>query len=186
MTSAVAADITFNRDQSFDQRLIADLRTDHAGETGAVCIYKGVLAVSRDPETRAFARNHLETERKHLAAIEDILSLSDRSRLLPIWRLAGWLTGALPALFGPNAVFHTIEAVETFVDKHYQEQIDAIALSPRHAALRALLLECQADEIDHRDEARSFARRAAGPAMRCWTRLVAAGSQRAVEAARRI
>ena len=26
-----------------------DLRSDHAGETGAVMIYNGILAVSRDP-----------------------------------------------------------------------------------------------------------------------------------------
>lgn len=28
--------------------LVADLRSDHAGETGAVVIYRGILAVTRD------------------------------------------------------------------------------------------------------------------------------------------
>ena len=30
--------------------IIPDLRTDHAGETGAVFIYKGILLVSKDKE----------------------------------------------------------------------------------------------------------------------------------------
>ena len=34
----------------------------------------------------------------------------------------GWLTGAL-LLFGRKAIFATIEAVETFVDHHYAQQI---------------------------------------------------------------
>ena len=49
-----------------------------------------------------------------------------RSRLLPLWRTAGWLTGALPAWVGPRAVYATIEAVATFVDQHYAEQIESI------------------------------------------------------------
>ena len=48
------------------KKLRKDLRSDHAGETGAVMIYKGILAVSRDPALRSFASTHLETEQKHL------------------------------------------------------------------------------------------------------------------------
>ena len=91
--------------------LVADLRTDHAGETGAVMIYRGILATTRYGAVRHFAREHLATEAGHLAAIEPLLSRRQRSRLLPLWRIAGWLTGALPALFGPRAVYATIEAV---------------------------------------------------------------------------
>jgi hypothetical protein len=79
-----------------------ELRTDHAGEAGAVMIYRGVLAVARDDTLRAFAQHHLETESRHLALIEEVVPPSGRSRLLPLWRVAGWLTGALPACFGPR------------------------------------------------------------------------------------
>ena len=96
----------------------ADLRTDHAGEVGAVMIYRGILAVTRDAGVRHFAQEHLATEAGHLAQIEPLLAPHQRSRLLPLWRIAGWLTGALPALVGPRAVYATIEAVETFVDQH--------------------------------------------------------------------
>ena len=77
--------------------LMPELRTDHAGETGAVMIYRGILAVSRDPAVRAFAHHHQATEQQHLELIEALQPTVRRSRLLPLWRLSGWLTGALPA-----------------------------------------------------------------------------------------
>lgn len=173
--------------------LVADLRTDHAGETGAVMIYRGILATTRDAAVRNFAQGHLATEAAHLAAIEQLLAPRYRSRLLPLWRAAGWLTGALPAWIGPRAVYATIEAVETFVDHHYTEQIEAIdRLDPARAqaslqALRAHLHAFRADEIDHRDDAAArFDRHAApaSPALRLWIRAVGAGSRGAVKICR--
>ena len=135
--------------------VLADLRTDHAGEVGAVCIYQGVLRFSRDPALRAFAEHHLATKQKHLGLIAAWLPVAQHSRLLPVWRMARFLTGALPALFGPKAVYATIEAVETFVDHHYEEQVRALASQPALSGLRQILLDCQADEVAHRDEAAS-------------------------------
>jgi demethoxyubiquinone hydroxylase (CLK1/Coq7/Cat5 family) len=67
--------------------LVGDLRSDHAGETGAVAIYIGILAVSRDLEIRHFATAHLATEREHLAHFEALLPAGQRSALLPLWRV---------------------------------------------------------------------------------------------------
>ena len=173
--------------------LMADLRTDHAGETGAVMIYRGILATTRDSAVRHFASEHLATEAGHLAAIEPLLSRRQRSRLLPLWRIAGWLTGAMPALVGPRAVYATIEAVETFVDHHYAEQIESIdqqdpaRKQPPLQALRALLQTCRADEIMHRDEAAALFALAGPPpalALRVWVGLVGSGSRVAVKICR--
>jgi ubiquinone biosynthesis monooxygenase Coq7 len=174
--------------------LWGDLRSDHAGETGAVWIYHGVLAFSRDPGVRAFAQQHRATEQEHLRLITPLLPWPRRSRLLVPWRIAGWLTGALPALAGPRAVYATIAAVETFVDRHYQQQIDAIdALPPaeREAAapLRALLERCRLDECHHRDEAaaaEALRQRPPGALLRAWCAVVGRGSAAAVVVARRI
>jgi ubiquinone biosynthesis monooxygenase Coq7 len=172
---------------SLPAALRRELRTDHAGEAGAVMIYRGVLAIARDPALRAFAQHHQTTEQRHLEALEAWVPPCDRSRLLPLWRLAGWLTGALPALAGPRAVYATIEAVETFVDQHYAAQLALIDRQPAPAALaplRALLAACQQDEIAHRDEARAHA---AGPArglLALWTRVVGVGSAAAVAVVR--
>lgn len=169
--------------------VVADLRTDHAGETGAVWMYHGVLCMARDPALRAFARRHRSTEQAHLRRIEAWLPPAARSRLLPLWRLAGWLTGALPAALGPKAVYATIMAVERFVDQHYAEQISRLRAYPELVLLRQTLLECQADEIAHRDEAEAQAAGSGQPAGRLhrgWAWLVHAGSQAAVAVCRRV
>ena len=163
-----------------------ELRSDHAGEVGAVMIYRGVLAFSRHSSVKQFAEAHLCTEQKHLKLMEDIVPVAGRTRLLPVWRLMGWLTGALPALFGPRAVFATIEAVETFVDHHYEQQIVRLDPEGPYDALRQVLVDCQADEVSHRDEAAQLATPARGLLLRLWCAIVGAGSAAAVVAAKRI
>ncbi|WP_333671981.1 demethoxyubiquinone hydroxylase family protein [Elioraea tepidiphila] len=167
--------------------LVAELRSDHAGETGAVMIYRGILAISRDPAVRDFTERHKATEQGHLDLLDALLPPADRSRLLPLWRVAGWLTGALPALFGPRAVFATIDAVESFVDHHHRAQIDRLDAERILPEIRALLEHCRLEEVHHRDEAREAGE---GPrysaALRLWGRIVGAGSAAAVAAAKRI
>ncbi|MEM8769930.1 MAG: demethoxyubiquinone hydroxylase family protein [Pseudomonadota bacterium] len=158
---------------------LAALRSDHAGEFGAVMIYRGILAVSRDATVLDFARHHLETEARHLAFFDNWLPPEHRSALLPIWRVAGWITGALPALFGPRWVYATIEAVETFVVEHYEAQL-AMNL-PK--ALEQTIASFMADEDDHRQEAAGHRR---GRLLRVWRATVGKGSALAVKAAMRL
>jgi ubiquinone biosynthesis monooxygenase Coq7 len=176
------------------RQLLQELRTDHAGETGAVMIYRGVLVVSRDPAVREFAQHHLETEQRHLSLVEQVVPPCWRSRLLPIWRVSGWLTGALPALFGPRAVYATIQAVETFVDRHYAAQlplVDSLLQRPPvdHPAadalpdlqsLRALLEQCRLDEVAHRDDAAARWDGRGGWLLKAWQQVVGRGSEAAV------
>ena len=78
-------------DDAITPALWAELRSDQAGETGAVAIYRGILAVTRDAAVRAFAENHLATEREHLRQVDAWLPVERRSRLLPAWRVAGFV-----------------------------------------------------------------------------------------------
>lgn len=168
---------------------IGELRSDHAGETGAVAIYQGLLAVTRDPELRHFATEHLRAERVHLAFFDALLPPAQRSRLLPLWRLSGWLLGALPALLGRRWVYGTIEAVETFVVEHYQQQLDQFPRdTSAQRALCAELLRFQQDEAEHREDAETRAEPDAEPGalLKIWQRVVDQGSRAAVVAARRI
>ena len=171
---------------SLPRWLQQELRSDHAGEFGAVMIYRGILAISRDTSVREFADSHLRTEQKHLALMEEIVPAAGRTRLLPLWRVMGWLTGALPALFGRQAVFATIEAVETFVDHHYQQQIVRLTPKGEHGPLRQVLVDCQADEVSHRDEAANLACPKRNVILRLWCAVVGSGSAAAVVAAKRI
>lgn len=167
------------RGDTYPRWLEPEIRSDHAGEAGAVAIYRGILAVTRDASLRAFATRHLETEARHLELMEQLLPRPRRSRLLPVWRAAGFATGALAALFGPRAVYVTIHAVESFVDSHYAAQIAALAPYPRWHALRDTLVRC-------RDEARRAAGHGHGPAARLWAAVVELGSSAGVAVARRV
>ena len=172
---------------TWPRETLSDLRSDHAGEVGAVQIYRGVLAVTRHAELRAFSTHHLAAEREHLRIIGSHLPAAHQSLLLPAWRVAGWLTGALPALLGPRMVYATVAAVESFVDRHYAEQIarlGALPDAPESSALRDDLERCRLDELRHRDEALA-AGPASGPLVRCWATLVGRGSAAAVALARR-
>ena len=165
-----------------------ELRSDHAGETGAVFIYRGIAAVARRrgwQDLLDFAARHGETEAEHLRLIEAWLPPHLRSRLLGPWRLAGWLTGALPALFSQRAVYATIAAVETFVDHHYQQQIDYLNHNGGPDCLLDLLKRCQLDECHHRDEANLLAGRSDAWALHHWCWMVGFGSDTAVKIARR-
>lgn len=164
-----------------------ELRSDHAGETGAVYIYKGIIAVAKlrkDPELIRFAVHHGETESEHLRLVESVLEAKYRSRLLGPWRIAGWLTGAIPALFGKRSVYATIDAVETFVEQHYQQQIDYLQKNGSHDDLLKLLIRCQADEINHKNEARSKVLVPMPFTLKIWCALVGRGSAVAVLLAR--
>jgi 3-demethoxyubiquinol 3-hydroxylase len=169
--------------------LLRELRSDHAGETGAVYIYKGIEAIARwrgDVELVNFAKAHGATEADHLTKISRWLPASQQSLLLGPWRLAGWLTGALPALFGRRAVYATIAAVETFVDHHYQQQIDHLHEFGGPEGLLPLLIQCQADEQHHRDESAALAGINLGILTSAWCWTVGQGSSAAVVLARRI
>jgi 3-demethoxyubiquinol 3-hydroxylase len=171
------------------KELVGDLRSDQAGEMGAVWIYRGLLSVSRDAGVREFAKRHLATEQSHLDNINAVLPWPQRSRLLPLWRVAGFITGAIPPLFGQRAVYATIGAVETFVDQHYQHQIDKLQGRPEHAQLLDLLQQCQKDECEHRDESlnqKALVAKPAGWLLKAWCKLVGKGSSIAVELAKRI
>ena len=161
------------------------LRSDHAGEVGAVYIYKGILSIAKDPALVEFSKRHLETEKEHLRKIEEVLPVSKRSKLVGIWKVAGYLLGFLPSLFGPRIVFATIEAVESFVEDHYEEQLKYLrAQDVPDQALINLLQSCQDDEIEHKNESAIKKRFAPGFLLNFWMKIVGWGSSSAVKVAK--
>lgn len=127
------------RPAALPRRVLADLRTDHAGEVGAVHLYRGMLAMAADGDLRAFAARQLAAQHLHLQRIRRWLPGTERSRLLPLWRAAGWLAGAAPALLGPRAVRATVAAFERAVDRRYGQQLERLAAHPELAELSATL-----------------------------------------------
>lgn len=165
--------------------LVGELRSDHAGEMGAVFIYQGILAVARNEALREFAECHLKTERKHLSAMEGLLPEHSRSRLISLWKIAGFVIGAVPGIFGPKATYATIAAVETFVDTHYQQQIDRLREDSLLPELVDMLESFRLDEVEHKHEAEQAFDSQPNWLLRSWCNLVGFGSELAVSVAKR-
>ena len=99
-------------------------------------------------------------------------------------RVAGYLTGLLPALFGANATYATIQALEAFVDQHYSQQIARMDSECLFPAVREILNQCRLDEVSHRDEARDLLKEQPSVMLRLWCAMVGRGSSYAVALAR--
>ncbi len=132
------------------------LRVDQAGEYGATRIYAGQLAVLRPncAEAKLIARMAAQEER-HLERF-DALMARRRVRptaLQPLWNVAGFALGAATALMSEKAALACTDAVETEIDRHYQQQLDE--LGEEDPELAADIAEFRADELEHRDTARA-------------------------------
>lgn len=182
-----------------------EMSSNVAGETGAVHVYKGALAASRYvrplPSTALeFCHEHQQTEAGHLALFSSIVPSHKHTKLLPLWRVAGWCVGFLPtALVGSRGLYVTVEAIESFVEEHFQEQLQPLKcmkggrdkdelLTPE---LLKVLEYCCEDEVHHKNEAAEKLLQGkfdysnvwwANP----WRKVVHWGSATAAEIARRI
>ncbi len=139
------------------QRMAEILRVDHAGELGAVHIYRGQRAVfdaAGGCEATATSLAEMEShEQAHLDAFDRLLTTRGvRPTLLaPFWRVAGFALGAGTALLGEKAAHACTEAVETVIEAHYAGQIQE--LKTREPELAAELSRFRDDELAHRDKA---------------------------------
>ncbi len=130
------------------------LRVDQAGEFGATVIYAGQLAVmgDRHPASRSIAVMAAQEERhrKHFDAM--IAQRGVRPTLLhPVWKVAGFALGAVTAAIGPEAAMACTAAIETEIDKHYEEQLRELGDSDPE--LSEAIRDFQAEEVEHRDAA---------------------------------
>lgn len=161
------------------------LRSDHAGEVGAVYIYRGILSIAKDPELIEFSTRHLATEKEHLRKIEEILPSNKRSKLVGLWKIAGYLLGFLPTLISSKIVFATIEAVEAFVEEHYEDQLKYLRAQPEpDTTLIDLLQSCQDDEVEHKIESAHKKQLTPGFFLKIWVKIVSSGSSFAVKVAK--
>lgn len=130
------------------------IRVNQAGEFGATRIYQGQLAVlgDRHPSSSTIAAM-AEQEEKHRAFFDDLIAKRGvrPTALQPFWDVAGFGLGAATALIGPEAAMACTVAVETEIDKHYQEQLDT--LGDEEPELSDAICQFQAEELEHKAEA---------------------------------
>lgn len=140
------------------QRRIAEMiRVDHAGEYGAVQIYRGQRAVFDRIESKAHAARLIAEmeagEAEHLKTFDRLIAERGvRPTLLaPFWRVAGFGLGAATALLGEQAAHACTEAVEEVIEEHYALQ--GAALSGEDAELAGIVERFREDEIGHKETA---------------------------------
>lgn len=107
------------------ETLDAMLRVDHAGETAAVRIYEGQLAVLGGTAERDVLEEMAAHERAHLRRFDELLP-AYRARptaLLPVWEAAGFALGAAGALLGRESAHAVTKAVEEVITEHYNDQL---------------------------------------------------------------
>lgn len=139
------------------RRLEEMIRVDHAGEYGAVQIYRGQRAVFEHIEGKSHAARLIAGmeagELEHLKTFDRLIAERGvRPTLMaPFWRVAGFGLGAVTALMGESAAHACTEAVEEVIEEHYGRQSDE--LEGVDNELKGVVDQFRADEIAHKETA---------------------------------
>ena len=133
------------------------IRVDHAGEFGAVQIYRGQRAVferiAGKTKTAALIAEMEAGEKTHLETFDRLARERGvrPTAMAPLWNVAGFALGAATALLGEKAAHACTAAVEEVIEEHYGKQAEELGDSD--PALRATIAQFRADEIGHKDTA---------------------------------
>ena len=144
-------------DGGAERRLHEMIRVDHAGEFGAVQIYRGQLAVFRNQPGKSRVADLIAEmeagEQSHLDTFDRmIVERGVRpTAMAPLWRIMGFGLGAATALMGEKAAHACTAAVEEAIEEHYAAQ--ASALDGVDADLKRTVEKFRVDELAHRDTA---------------------------------
>jgi ubiquinone biosynthesis monooxygenase Coq7 len=134
------------------------MKVDHAGEQGAICVYRAQRwwARWRAPEMVAELDEFLAHERGHRSRFGAELQRRNRRRCRSYYLCAvgGFTLGTLTGIAGRHAIAATTVAIERIVLRHMHAQLQALDGIDRPAAdtLRTII----AEEQEHHD--RSAAR----------------------------
>eukprot|EP00928_Gymnodinium_smaydae_P030582 TRINITY_DN22701_c0_g1_i1.p2 TRINITY_DN22701_c0_g1~~TRINITY_DN22701_c0_g1_i1.p2 ORF type:complete len:276 (+),score=58.29 TRINITY_DN22701_c0_g1_i1:68-829(+) len=155
--------------------LCSEMRSNWAGEVGAVSIYRGCEAalerVSCPAERDAlgsFAAEHKVSEEAHLRAMAALVPSASERSWMPAASFGYCLGYGSVLARGARGMYVTTHAVESFVEEHYGDQITRLRAelkagerepSEGYTRLLEILEGACADEVQHKQEA---AERAAG------------------------
>lgn len=129
------------------------MKVDHAGEHGAICIYRAQLwfARWRAPDMIEELSGFLAHEQRHRALFGAELARRGRRRCRSyhLCGLGGFVLGGVTGLLGRRAIAATTVAIETVVLRHMNEQVAELSSSDPAAA--DTLRDVIADEQEHHD-----------------------------------
>ena len=131
------------------------LKINHAGEFGAVNIYRAQIAIVQfyDKALAKLLRDFLAHEKEHLRIFGSELERRGvrRCRSYYLCGIGGFCLGFITAAFGKNSVLACTAAVESVVLKHLAEQVEALKIIDDMEAVEAIE-SIIADEKAHHDE----------------------------------
>lgn len=131
------------------------LRVDHAGEQGAIGIYRAQLSISSILKRRCVVeiKEMLEHERRHHQAFEALLAQRKirPCRAIKLWAFGGLVLGAVTALLGERAIWVCTAAVENIVNRHLEHQVEF--LTGRDPEVLAAVESICDDELRHKQQA---------------------------------
>ena len=130
------------------------LKVNHAGEFGAVNIYRSQIMIGRmlNRYYVPILKGFLEDEKRHLQIFWREIQRRDGVRRKSYWLcgIGGWFLGVISALFGRRGVMACTLAVESVVTEHLKSQLVYLRVKndkEAYAAVQAIL----DDEQNHRD-----------------------------------
>lgn len=131
------------------------LRVDHAGECGAIRIYRSQIAIAKilHPDCVPDLNRMLEHELRHFRTFDSLLQARGiRScYALPLWMVGGWMLGAFTALLGKKAIWVCTAAIENTVNQHLDHQVAVLSRADPEAW--AAVESIRRDEEEHEDHA---------------------------------
>lgn len=134
------------------------LRVDHAGERGAISIYRAQLLIARilHPGCVAALTEMLGHEQRHYQTFDSLLKSRHirHCHALAFWAVGGACLGAITALLGERAIWVCTAAIENTVNEHLVHQTAFLADTDPEAlaAVRSIQRDEQAHEqhaVDH-------------------------------------
>jgi ubiquinone biosynthesis monooxygenase Coq7 len=129
------------------------MRINHTGEVCAQALYDGQAALARSEEIRRHLVHAAAEETDHLAWCAGRLrELDSRPSLFnPLWYAGSYAIGAAAALAGDPVSLGFVVETERQVEAHLAEHLETLPEQDQRS--RAVLLQMQADEVRHADEA---------------------------------
>lgn len=156
------------------------LKVNHAGEYGAIRIYRAQIWVARwrCADVVPFLEETLGHEINHCAMFRDAMPQRKARpcRVMPFWGNGGLVLGFMTALFGRQGIWICTAAVESAVHRHLQDQLHFVR--DRDPELFALILAIQNEELMHLNHAEEQINTKS-----LWSRLLGSGISRATDIA---
>lgn len=127
------------------------LKVNHAGEYGAIRIYRAQVWVARRlyPDIVPFLEETLGHEIEHCSLFQNAMPKRGARPcyVMSLWGKGGLVLGFMTALCGRQGIWICTEAVEATVHRHLNDHL--LFLKDRDSELYAIIKGIQIDEIGH-------------------------------------